>query len=61
VSNLPADPVTVMVATPLAVLMMVADTEAEMHRSDMGAEDVGACHRPANQGQGEERGDQQFH
>ena len=50
---LPAAP---MVMAPAAVLVviMVADAETKVHGSDVGAEDVGACRRPAQQGQGED-------
>ena len=43
------------------LVMMVADAETKVHRSDVGAEDVGVCARRAKQREGEHRGDQQFH
>jgi hypothetical protein len=45
----------------VAAVVVVADAEAEAHGSDVGAENVGACRRPAEQAQGEDRGDQEFH
>ena len=50
-----------MVMTPAAtlVVMMVADTETQVHRSDMRADNVGA--RGAREGQREKPGDNEFH
>ena len=51
-----------MMTPPFAVVMAVmVDAETNVHRADVGADDVGSCRRPAEQGQGEYRGDQQFH
>ena len=54
---LPAD---AMVMAPAAMLVvMMADAETQVHRSNVRADHIGAC--GAREGQGEKRGDNEFH